>query len=137
MSSGHIGLLPSSAVEGGLLEYYKFRESIDTLNLRVLESPYRIAVRSLIPLPIQLAIRESCSDVLDELNNSTGFVAECVLDTDDRELKEAAEAILSSTAIRETLRIQYSRVYFSAINSEANTILIERILDSLRSQPMH
>ena len=111
VSSGHIGLLPSSAVEGGLLEYYKNQDSVDALNLRVLESPYRLAVRSLIPLPIQLAIRESCSDILDELNTSTGFVSECVLDTDDSELRKTADAILSSTAVRETLRIQYSRVF--------------------------
>ncbi len=137
VSSGHIGLLPSAAVEGGLLEYHKFQESVEALNLRVLESPYRLSVRSLIPLPIQLAIRESCSDVLDELNNSTGFVSECVLNADDSELRETAEAILSSTAVRDTLRIQYSRVFFAAINSESNTILIERILDTLRSQPVH
>lgn len=137
VSSGHIGLLPSSVVERGLLEYYKFQDSIIAQNQRILESPYRLAVRSLIPLPIQLAIRESCSDILDELNNTTGFVSECKLDIDESEIRNTADAILSSTAVRETLRIQYSRVYFATINGESNAILIERILDTLHSKQAH
>ncbi len=131
VSSGQIGLLPDSAIENGLLEYYKFQDSIGAQYFRVLESPYRDLVRSIIPLPVQLAIRESCSDILDELNNSEGFVSECTVGIGEAELAGAAEAIRSSKALGETLRNQYSTVFFAVINSEANIVQIERILDEL------
>lgn len=134
VSSGHIGLLQSPAIERGLSEYYKYQGPLNAGNFRVLDSPYRLAVRSLIPLPVQLAIRESCSDVWDELKNSTGLVSECVLDIDDSELRRTADALLSSNAVRETLRHQYSRVAFVTINLESNIIQIEELLDALRSK---
>jgi hypothetical protein len=134
VSSGHIGLLQSPAIERGLSEYYKYQGPLNAGNFRVLDSPYRLAVRSLIPLPVQLAIRESCSDVWDELKNSTGLVSECGLDIDDSELRRTADALLSSNAVRETLRHQYSRVAFVTINLESNIIQIEELLDALRSK---
>ena len=131
VSSGQIGLLPNSVIENGLLEYYKFQGSIGAQYSRVLESPYRDLVRSIIPLPVQLAIRESCSDILDELNNSQGFVPECTVGIGDAELAGAAEAVQSSEPLRAALRNQYSTVFFAVINSEANIVQIERILDEM------
>ena len=134
VSSGHIGLLQSPAIERGLSEYYKFQGPLNAGNFRVLDSPYRLAVRSLIPLPIQLAIRKSCSDIWDELKNSTGLVSGCVLEIDDSELRKTADVLLSSNAVRETLRHQYSRIFFVTINLESNIIQIEALLDALRSK---
>jgi hypothetical protein len=134
VSSGHIGLLQSSSIERGLSEYYKYQGPLNAGNFRVLDSPYRLTVRSLIPLPIQLAIRESCSDIWDKLKNSTGLVSECVLDIDDSELRITAEVLLSSNAVRETLRHQYSRVAFVTINLESNIIQIEELLDALHAK---
>lgn len=136
VSSGHIGLLPGAAVERGLSEYYKYQDSIHTMNFRLLESPYRLAVRSLIPLPTQLAIRQECSDVFDDLNNSIGFAADCVLDIGESELRSTAEALLSSVAVRETVRNHYSRVALATLNYEANILQIEDSLNALRSTPM-
>ena len=133
VSSGHIGLLPGAPVERGLSEFYKYQQSIHDLNFRVLESPYRGAVRSLIPLPVQLAIRDKCSDDFDDLNNSTGFVSDCALDIDENTLKATAAALRSSDTVRASLRSHYSRVALAALNYEGNIIQIEDILSSLRS----
>lgn len=135
VSSGHIGLLPNVATERGLSEYYKFQESLNAGSYRVLESPYRIAVRSLIPLSIQFAIRDGCSDILGETNISQGFVSECLLDVDEGELRSTADALLASKAVRESLRYQYSIVSLVIINHEGNIVQIKEVLNALRSTP--
>lgn len=131
VSSGNIGLLSGAAVESGLSDYYKFQESDESVVARLMDSPYRLVVRSLIPLPIQLAIREGCGDVLDDINASRGFVSECVLNVDESALEEAAESLRSSAALRETLRHQYSMVGFVHINNTGTIVLLERVHDAL------
>ena len=134
VSSGHIGLLPSVAVERGLSEYYKYQASVDASNLRIVNSPYRLAVRSLTPLPVQLAIREGCSDVFNATNNATRFVSECVLDVANSELTKAADALVSSRTVREALRHQYSLVAYVRLNQEANMIQVREVLDALHAE---
>ncbi|WP_425411063.1 DUF6090 family protein [Hyphococcus sp.] len=134
VSSGHIGLLPGVAIESGLSEYYKFQDSNDDVNTRLIDSPYRLAVRSLIPLPLQLAIREGCSDVLDDLNVARDFMSECVLNIDASMINNAAQSLRSSTMIRESLRHQYSMVASVQINNRGNIVLLERVLGAFSAK---
>ncbi len=134
VSSGHLGLLPDAAIESGLSDYYKFQDANDAINIRLVDSPYRLAVRSLIPLPVQLSIREGCSDVLDDLNVASGFVSECRLNIDGSVLEETAETLRSSPAIRENLRHQYSMVASVQINNEGNITLLERAIAALSAK---
>jgi len=61
VSSGHPGLLPGEDITSGLSNYYKYQDANNETISLLQGSPYRLAVRSLIPLPVQLAIREGCS----------------------------------------------------------------------------
>ena len=133
VSSGHLGLLPSQAIASGLSDYYKYQDSNNETISLLQGTPYRLAVRSLIPLPIQLAIRDGCSDVSDERNVIVGFTAECRLDVDETLLEESAQALMSSATIRETLRHQYSMVAAARNNMNGNITLIESVIDALRA----
>ena len=131
VSAGQIGLLPDATVEGGLAEYYKYQDANDAINIRLVDSPYRLIVRSLIPLPVQLVIREGCSDVLDDINVASGFVAECRIDIDPALINETADALRASSPLRETLRHQYSMVASVQINNHGNVTLLERSIAAL------
>ena len=106
----------------------------DLVSNLLLESPYRLAVRSKIPLSIQLSIREGCSDVLDEIYVASGFVAECHLNIDEAVLEEAAEKLRSSRLVAETLRYQFSMIAAVQINNEGNIALLKRVLDTLAAK---
>ncbi|WP_273240786.1 hypothetical protein [Hyphomonas atlantica corrig.] len=133
VSSGHLGLLPSQEVADGLSEYYKFQDLNDETNSLLQGTPYRFAVRALIPLPLQLAIREGCSDTVDEAGIITGFVAECRIDVDEAVLEAAALELKSSPSIREALRHQYSMVATVRNNIDGNIATLEIVIDGLRN----
>jgi len=131
VSSGHLGLLPDGAVGSDLSEYYTFDESNAVTISRVEGSSYRQAVRSIIPLDVQIAIREGCSDVLNDFLVIAGFTNECRLQVDPSVLTATAEKLRSDPEIRDELRYQYSRVASVINNSTGNVVLIERVLASL------
>lgn len=110
LSSGKIGLVSDELIENGLPEYYGFQSTAGGGVAALFDSPYRQEVRSLIPLPVQLAIRADCSDVLDDLRVSRGFVSDCNLEIGDTELEAAAAGLLASPTLREHIRFQYSIV---------------------------
>lgn len=134
VSSGHVGLLRDPELEYGLAEYYKYKQETFAGNSPLFTSPYREAVRSLLPLSLQLAIREGCSDTLDEFNNAIWFVDSCSIEVDDDVLVAAAAAIRSSQEVRETLRSQYSRVYSSILNHEGDVAQAEKLLTLLNEK---
>jgi hypothetical protein len=131
VSSGHIGLLRDSKLEYGLADYYKYQQGTGEANKVMFMSPYREAVRSLFPLSLQLAIRDGCSDTLNEVNNAIRFVASCSLEVDDDILVAAEAAIRSSQRVRETLRSQYSRVFSAILNHEGNLVQAKGLLTLL------
>lgn len=131
VSSGQIGLLPEAATKSELQGYYKFLDVNGSFYAELLDSPYRLAVRSLIPLPVQLSIRDGCSDALDDSNIIIGFVTECRLDIDKSMLEETAETLRSSAAVRNSLRHQYSMVAATQVNNTGSIVLLERILGAL------
>ncbi len=131
VSSGHLGLLPGGSVGSDLSEYYTFNESNAVTESRVESSSYRQAVREIIPLEIQVAIREGCSDVMNDFGVITGFTQECRLDLDPSVLTATAEQLRLDPEIRDELRYQYTRIVSVINNSTGNLVLIERVLAAL------
>ncbi len=134
VSSGQIGLLPEIAIESGLQGYYMFQDVNGSFYAELLDSPYRLAVRSLVPLPAQLSIRDGCSDVLDDGNLIIGFVTECRLDIDKSMLAETAETLRSSAAVRNSVRYQYSMVAAAQVNNTGSIVILERVLGGLSAE---
>jgi hypothetical protein len=131
VSSGHLALLPKSAMASGIADYYKLVDYAGAS--RVLESPYRLAVRSIIPLPVQLAIRSGCSDAVDDTNVVIGFTSNCELEIDSAVLKDTAEQLRSSMAVRQNIRNQYSRIAVVYLNRQGNIVLLKRLIEALKN----
>ena len=134
VSSGHVGLLRDSSLENSLANYYKVQRVTLDSNAQLLNSPYRQVVRSLIPLSVQLAIREGCSDALDSFNLVQGFVDNCAIDADEEVLARTANIIRASQAVRESLRIHYSSVITVLAALEGNAVQTTDLLSSIRSK---
>lgn len=134
LSSGHLSLLPDAALESGLSDYYRFQNDNDDSIARLQDTPYRQAVRSLVPLPVQLSMRAGCSDVLDDNYVIVGFVIDCKLDIDKSMINETAQALQASATIRELLRYQYSMVATVQVNNTANALVLEQLLETLTQE---
>ncbi|MGD9980438.1 MAG: hypothetical protein AB7H66_00765 [Hyphomonadaceae bacterium] len=133
VSSGDLALIPRSAVENGLAEYF----SIDTaLNVRsaLRESEYRHLVRSTLPHEVQNAIREGCSDVRDANGRITGFREDCTLGVSDAAIAEAARALRQNPAILSELRYQFSDVRSARANLRGDVTFLEGALAALRAE---
>ncbi|WDI32186.1 hypothetical protein PUV54_03140 [Hyphococcus flavus] len=134
VSSGHLGLLPAAAIESGLPDYYRFQDSNDDTIARLQDTPYRRKVRSLIPLAVQISMREGCSDEMDDNQVIVGFVTNCNLDVDASTINETARELIASAELRELLRYQYSMVASVQINNTGNVALLEKILNALNAE---
>ena len=134
VSSGRLGLLPARAAESSLFDYYSFDTAQDLYRMGV-GSPYRQTVRKIIPLKVQIAIRENCSDVRDNEGRIIAFEKQCKLDVDPATLKEAAAALRSDPAVAAELRYQYSFAYSATLNLNSVRISIEGALAALGAEP--
>ena len=134
VSSGDLDLLPNDMIASGLSDYYKLDDATNDTILRLQDTPYRLTVRSLIPLPVQLAIREGCSDQIDEDTNMMGFVAECQIAVDDVLLEDTARALMASEDLREALRYQYSMVASVQVNNRGDVFDLTQLLAALRQE---
>ena len=134
VSSGDIGLLPRDAA-GQLAEYFAFdfaREANDLL----VDSGYRKQVRRLVPMHVQEAIREGCSDIRSETALIVGFVPECVIDVDGAALQETADVLQSDPDLLSLLNWHYSHAWSAAINSSGIAIQVSQALDALGAEKM-
>jgi hypothetical protein len=134
VSSGHVGLLNDSSLENRFANYYKLAQLTLDSNEQLYNSPYRQVVRSLIPLSIQNAIREGCSDALDTLHLRTNFVDNCEIEADEDVLKKTANAIRTSHSVLESLRLQYSRVHTVLNSLEDKAVHINDLLGAVRDK---
>jgi len=130
VSSGDLGLLPGDAIIGELSDYYRFQTADQDTISRLQDTPYRQIVRSLIPLTVQLAIREGCSDLVAE-DGSLGFVANCQLNINDVSLDEAARTLLASEELRPPLRYQFSKVASVQNNNSSDLVILGNLLTKL------
>ena len=130
VSSGDTGLLPPEAA-GIAAEYFAYdtpRNSFDGLSV----SAYRRAVRTLIPLRVQKALRAGCSDVRDETQQITGFMPDCTLDLAPATILATAAALRTDPAVQSNLRYQYSEVFSTQANISGDVVVLERALAALR-----
>ncbi|MGA7295904.1 MAG: hypothetical protein WBW92_00155, partial [Rhodanobacteraceae bacterium] len=97
VSSGHLDLLPAGAVESGLSQYYAFDTPRDVYGMG-LDSAYRQTVRKIIPVTMQVAMREGCSDVRDKRGLIVGFSRNCTLDVKPEALQAVAAALRNDPA---------------------------------------
>ena len=131
VSSGHTALLPI-AVANSAGEYFAFdtaRNVLDILN----ESAYRHRVRALMPLSLQKALREPCSDLRDDLQQITGFMTDCTLDVEPGVIAATATALRADAAMQAELRNQYSDVYSAHANIRGDAAAIAQALAALNS----
>ena len=130
VSSGHLGLLPKGAVEGGLAGYYSFNVGEDIYkNLNA--SVYRRVVRDIIPITVQEAIRAGCSDRLSSIGYPIGFRKTCKLDVEPALLRSTAQALRHDPDVAKTLGYQYSNIYSAVLNDRATINQIKLALATL------
>lgn len=134
VSSGHLDLLPAGTVESGLSQYYAFDNGRDVYSMGV-GSSYRQAVRKIIPLTMQIAMRAGCSDVRDKQGNVVGFANECNLDIDPADLKEVAAALRGNPAVAADLRYQYSFAVSAVLTLGGVRTSLEDMLTALGAEP--
>ncbi len=134
VSSGHMGLLPPTFLQSNIGDYYSFDLAQDTYN-NLNQSAYRRTVRSLIPIRLQKALREKCSDVQDELGYVTGFVETCDLNIAPALIMATAQRLRSSPEVRTTLAYQYSDLMAANLYIQINASLLKEGLNALGAEP--
>ena len=134
VSSGHLGLLPSRAVESGLSQYFAFDTAQDLYNTGR-GSDYRQRVREIIPLSMQIAMHSTCSDVRDRHGNIIGFAEQCGFEADPGALKAVAAALRGDPAVAASLRYQYSFAINATLNLGRVRDDIQGALDALGAVP--
>ena len=134
VSAGHLDLLPDGAAGKGLSQYYAFdiRQDIYRAGL---ESDYRRTVRRIIPMSVQIAMREGCSDVRDATGYITGFAGACTLEADSATLETVAAALRNDPAVAAELRYQYSFAVSSVLNIGGAKATLEQGLAALGAAP--
>ncbi|WP_370338886.1 hypothetical protein [Parvularcula marina] len=132
ISSGHLDLLPKEAAESGLSQFYAFDTAQDIYRLG-LESDYRVTVRQIIPMHMQIAMRETCSDARDAEGNVVGFMDGCDFDADATELEAVALALRSDPTVPTTLSYHYSIAVSAVLNFRGIEQLLENALAGLGS----
>lgn len=132
ISSGHLGLLPKDAVESGLSQFYAFDTALDIYQLG-LDSTYRVTVRQIIPMHMQIAMRETCSDARDDEGNVVGFMDSCDFDAAPDELQAVAAALQSDHAVAATLSYHYSTAVSAVLNFGGLAQSLENALSTLGS----
>jgi hypothetical protein len=130
VSSGNTGLLPREAATS-VAEYFAFDTARDSLGV-LSDSAYRHRVRTLIPLPVQKALRAGCSDVRNETQQITGFMPGCDLGVDAGVVAATAAALRADPAVQAELRHQYSDVFSAHANISGDVASIEQALAALR-----
>ena len=132
-ASGDLTLLPQDTIP--LLNYsYSFDaggEALRTLSA----SDYRRAVRQIIPIEVQDAIRTGCGDQANKDKATIGFMEDCNIDVDPSLLRSTAEALRDDTAVALTLNYQYSDVRFAIGNLASKVPVLRRALDAMGAPP--
>ena len=95
------------------------------------DSGYRLRVRRIIPLDVQIALRAGCSDVRNDAQEIVGFMPDCELDVSGEVMAATAQALRDDPDVRSDLRYQYSHVYTPRTNISGDVVFLERALAAL------
>lgn len=131
VSSGDVALLPGTAVQDGLSDYFSFDAA---LNLReaMRNSAYRHRVRSIIPHAVQESIRERCGDVRDRYEMVVGFRPDCELGQEPGALNDTARSLQQDAQLRAELRYQLGELAAGLNNLRGDVAYLESALAALR-----
>ena len=132
ISSGSLGLMPSDARQAGVIEYFRYDNSLAAREA-VRISPYRLRVRRLLPHDVQVAIRASCSDVVNDRFEITGFNENCELRVPIERMKGAAATLKSDPELLGDLRLHFSVINAQLPNFRGNVINLEATIEALEA----
>jgi hypothetical protein len=130
VSSGDTGLLPGAAIKSGVADYFA-DDSARTVLESLSDTAYRHLVRTIIPLELQKALRAGCSDIRNEAQEITGFMADCKLDVDPEMIAVTAAALRADPRVLQELRYQYSEIFSAHANISGEIVFLERALRGL------
>lgn len=132
VASGHLRLLSKNAAEE-LSRYYAFDTAQDIYRTG-LASAYRKTVRRIIPMDMQIAMREGCSDVRDVDGYIVGFAENCQFDADPAALKAVAAQLRGNPDVAADLRYQYSFAASASQNIDSVKASAEKALAMLQKE---
>jgi len=132
VSTGSLGLLPSEVLQAGLVEYYRYDNSL-AMREAVRESSYRLRVRRLLPHDVQTAIRATCSDVFNDTYERIGFNEDCELGLPASQIMRAAEILYSDGSLLGDLRLHFSVLNAQLPNFRGEVVLLEAAIEALQA----
>ncbi|MEM9838572.1 MAG: DUF6090 family protein [Pseudomonadota bacterium] len=134
VSSGHLGLLPDGSIRTRLQDYYAFEQGVD-INGTAISTGYRNLARKLIPISVQQAIRNSCSDQYGDKLTITGIpkIDDCILDVPEETLARVAELLINNEELSQELNLQYTTVLQFETFYAANVTTAAQLAESLEA----
>jgi len=130
VSTGSLGLIPESVRNAGLVDYYRYDNSL-AMREAVREAPYRVRVRSLLPHDLQAAIRATCSDIFSDTFERVGFNDDCDLDVPADKVEAAATRLRSDEELLENLRFHFSVLNAQLPNFRGEVVILEAAIEAL------
>lgn len=130
VSTGNLGLLPASARQAGIIEYYAYDNSL-VARQAVVASPYRLRVRSTLPHDVQVAIRATCSDLFNDTFVRIGFNENCDLGLPEQRIKYAADLLHSDVGLLNDLRLHFSTLNIHLPNFRGEVANLEATIEAL------
>ncbi len=132
ISSGNFGLIPADAQQAGIIQYFRYDNSL-AMREAVRASPYRIRVRRLLPYDVQVAIRAGCSDLYNEKFEIIGFDENCELGLPAGRLEHAAAALQSDPELLRDLRLHLSVLNATFPNFRGEVVNLEATIEALEA----
>jgi hypothetical protein len=129
VSSGELGILPSSIDLADISMFFNFDASMDIKN-EIERSSYRQRLRRIMPHPVQTAIRDGCSDITDDVNNVIAFKPDCTLDLPDGAIAMAAAAVTRDPELLPDLRLHFSTLTAAVANIGGDIVMLKRAIAS-------
>ena len=130
VSTGSLGLIPASARQAGIVDYFAYDNSL-AMREAVRLSPYRLRVRSILPHDVQSAIRATCSDVFNDTFQRIGFKENCDLGIPAGRIIYAAEILKSDVNLLDDLRLHFSVLNAQLPAFRGEVINLEATIDAL------
>ncbi len=130
--SGSLGLIPAAAQQAGIIEYFRYDNSL-AMREAVRASPYRLRVRRLLPHDVQVAIRATCSDIFNDKFERIGFNESCELGLSDELLRHTVAALKSDPDLLGDLRLHFSVLNAQLPNFRGEVLDLEAAIEALES----
>lgn len=132
VSTGSLGLIPASARQAGIVDYFAYDNSL-AMREAVRSSPYRLRVRSILPHDVQSSIRATCSDIFNDTFQRIGFKENCDLGLPIDRIEYAAGILKSDVSLLSELRLHFSVLNAQLPNFRGEVINLEATIEALET----